>query len=468
MKKSLLFICLLFTISVSQASIFRPGKDFALFFANDDYSNNPQFNNLKNPLKDAQAIEQELKEMFGFKTYMYANYTKSQIYETLEDWQSRSFVDDAQLFVFFSGHGSFSEFESKGYFVPNGDQSNFGSYIDLTSLGNIITKIPCNHILLAIDACYSGTIDEKIAFKGHDDVNRSKAREREIDRIITSQLRNKSRLLITSGGKQRTPDGTDHSPFSAALLSGLRSSYTNGDNLFLWPDLLRQMERVSPTPHKGSLRGHENGGFVFVAQSPNSQRANSTVDKSLPSDQTINSGSNIRDKNGNTYAIKTMKDGNRWITKNLNVKIKGSTCYQKKTTNCDVYGRLYNWEAAKKACAKLGEEWRLPTDQEWRKLALAYGGYYGGLESGQKGIPTFSYKSLMENGSSEFNAQQGGLGGRHNFFWGIYEDGYYWTATEKYPLNAYSITFLGISQTLHIGNDYKDRMLSVRCIRKPE
>ena len=73
MRRYLLIAFLLLSTmgNVVGKSAFRPGKDYALFFANDDYSNNPQFKDLKNPVRDAEAIEQELKEMFGFKlTYI--------------------------------------------------------------------------------------------------------------------------------------------------------------------------------------------------------------------------------------------------------------------------------------------------------------------------------------------------------------------------------------------------------------
>ncbi len=247
----------------------RPGKDYALFFAMDDYSGTPGFSSLKNPGKDADALAGELKAMYGFDPKVYKNYTKAQIYQVLESWQKKTFADDAQLFIFFSGHGTFWEFTKKGYFVPKGSPNDYSAYIELTDLGNIVTQIPCKHILLAIDACYSGTIDQAIAFKGNEPFRRPNQNQNtERDNLIYRQLRNQSRLLLTSGGKERTPDGTTNSPFAAAMLKGLRAAYTYGDGLFTYADLLSALERVSPTPHQGELPGHEQGGFVFVTENP--------------------------------------------------------------------------------------------------------------------------------------------------------------------------------------------------------
>jgi formylglycine-generating enzyme required for sulfatase activity len=248
--------------TATDLSPLRSGQDYALFFAVDDYSNHPDFDDLNNPVKDARAIARELEEMFAFETQVYENSTQSQIWETLRQWQLRSFGPDDQLFVFFSGHGDFDEFVKKGYFLTQGANER----IDLTDLGNIVTQIPCEHILLAIDACYSGTIDQEIAFKSGNRWKRpNRSEESEKNRLIHNWLKNKSRLVVTSGGKERTPDGIDHSPFTDAFLKGLKAAYGSGDGLFSYPDLLGRLERVSPRPHQGQLRGHDEGGFVFIS-----------------------------------------------------------------------------------------------------------------------------------------------------------------------------------------------------------
>jgi len=262
---SLVLFCCLYQFALAQTG----GNNYALFFANDNYQNNSDFGNLKNPVTDANAIAQELADMYGFNTKVYPNYSRSQIYSVLEKWQKRSFEKADQLFLFFSGHGTFWEFTKKGYFVPNTRSTDFGAYIELTDLGNIVTQIPCQHILLAVDACYSGTIDQEIAFKGPNFQRPKQNKTTERNNTIYRQLRNPSRLLITSGGKQRTPDGKKHSPFANALLTKLRAAYSYGDGLCTYQDLLSQLERVSPTPHQGELPGHEQGGFVFVAKGMN-------------------------------------------------------------------------------------------------------------------------------------------------------------------------------------------------------
>ncbi len=270
MRLRFLFLIVLFHLIIGSSSALswphsREGQDYALFFANTNYQNNPDFGDLKNPIRDAETIAKELREMYGFSTQVYKDRDQATIFRILEQWQQKAFGPQDQLFIFFSGHGTFRELTKKGYFVPKSRSNDFGSYIELTDLGNIITQIPCRHILLAVDACYSGTIDQEIAFKGNfQRPGESKSTER--DKLIYRQLRNQSRLLITSGGKQRTPDGKQHSPFAHAIIKKLRATYTYGDGLCTFQDLLSQLERVSPTPHQGELPAHEQGGFVFAAE----------------------------------------------------------------------------------------------------------------------------------------------------------------------------------------------------------
>jgi hypothetical protein len=152
--------CLATALPVKNLTVMRPGQDHALFFAVNDYSQNADFQDLPNPIASSHAIAGELKEMYAFGTEVVENPDKNMIYGRLRAYQLRNFGPDDQLFIFISGHGDFNEFEKKGYFVPQA-----GRRIDLTTLGNIITQIPCKHILLAIDACYSGTIDQKIAYR---------------------------------------------------------------------------------------------------------------------------------------------------------------------------------------------------------------------------------------------------------------------------------------------------------------
>ena len=127
--------------------------------------------------------------------------------------------------------------------------------------------------------------------------------------------------------------------------------------------------------------------------------------------------------------------GRKWLAQNLNKAVEGSYCYEEKAENCTQYGRLYTWEAAKKACSQLGAGWRLPTDGEWTALADLYGGVYDGSSDGKE-----AYRALMKGGESGFAALLGGKrhsGGSYHHE-GTY--GYYWSSTAQDDDHAWVYT----------------------------
>lgn len=75
-------------------------------------------------------------------------------------------------------------------------------------------------------------------------------------------------------------------------------------------------------------------------------------------------------RDGQKY--KTVKIGNQeWMAQNLNYKTNNSWCYEDKPINCQKYGRLYNWNAAQKACPA---GWHLPSEKEFSDLINLTGG----------------------------------------------------------------------------------------------
>ena len=177
--------------------------------------------------------------------------------------------------------------------------------------------------------------------------------------------------------------------------------------------------------------------------------------------------SQVADSDGNVYPVKWMKDGKLWMTKNLNVKTANSFCYNNKEKLCQKYGRLYTWKAAKEACALLGPDWYLPTNSEWRALAIEYGGYFDRNRYENIGDPTVSFNNLVGKGSESFNAMLGGyrtpFGNSGNL--GSYGD--YWSGTEVG--NRYAL-FFGFfrenkEEVMYHDQWEKNWAFAVRCVQ---
>lgn len=158
-----------------------------------------------------------------------------------------------------------------------------------------------------------------------------------------------------------------------------------------------------------------------------------------------------------------MRDGKTWTTKNLDVKVSGSYCYEGKDLNCRRYGRLYTWESARRGCEALGNGWRLPTTDDWREMAASYGGIRD--ESADTGKAAFM--ALSSPGASGFNALLGGgrsPDGRE--YARLDAHGFYWTASETGAGTAWFYNFGKGGQSLGRHRDgEKTRAFSVRCVR---
>jgi uncharacterized protein (TIGR02145 family) len=170
-----------------------------------------------------------------------------------------------------------------------------------------------------------------------------------------------------------------------------------------------------------------------------------------------------RKASGAAHSSRRMADGKQWTTRNLESETIASYCYDDAEGNCRQYGRLYTWEAAQRGCRSLGDGWRLPTDEEWRRLAKQYGGVSADSDEGGKA----AYQALLVGGRSGFNAVLGGGRSEDGQYARLDAHGFYWTASEDEPGSAWFYNFGKGGLALHRqSGGEKQRAFSVRCIRE--
>ncbi len=241
--------------------------DYALLFGTDEYD---EWNNLFNPVKDAQTIAKELETNYGFKVDLVLNATTSEIMSKLREYAKKSYQANDQLFIFFAGHGQFDDVFTEGYLVGKDSKINDPgktSYISHSTLRTVINNIPSQHIFLTLDACFGGTFDPLVASSGsrgmddmYSDITKSEFVER--------RLRWKTRRYVTSGGKQYVADGKPggHSPFARKFLMALRD-YGGQDKILTLQELQGYLLNLRMEPHAGEFGDNEPGSdFVFVAK----------------------------------------------------------------------------------------------------------------------------------------------------------------------------------------------------------
>lgn len=157
-----------------------------------------------------------------------------------------------------------------------------------------------------------------------------------------------------------------------------------------------------------------------------------------------------------------MPDGKQWTTVNLNVDVGASYCYEDAELNCRRYGRLYAWESAQQGCHSLGEGWRLPTNDEWQRMARHYGGVRDDSDDGGRA----AFEALSIGGRSGFDALLGGNRSGDGRYARLEAHGFYWTASETGPSAAWFYNFGRGGQSLNRHSDGGKQMaLSVRCVR---
>jgi len=180
--------------------------------------------------------------------------------------------------------------------------------------------------------------------------------------------------------------------------------------------------------------------------------------------------------------------GQHWMAENLNYKVSGSKCYGDIESNCDKYGRLYNWAAAMalpdscnynnciprpvvKHRGICPSGWHIPIYAEWKLLVDSVGGssIAGRYLKATKGWrscgkdDSYPYKCEDKYG---FSAMPGGIGNPTNSFSSEGEFGYWWSATEYRNEDAYYRDLYYMSDAAdwwEFGT--KSHFRSVRCVR---
>ncbi len=154
--------------------------------------------------------------------------------------------------------------------------------------------------------------------------------------------------------------------------------------------------------------------------------------------------------------------GQVWMARNMNFKTEGgSWCYNDNAANCEKYGRLYTWSAAKKACP---EGWHLPSQAEWDQLDAALG-----MSAGKKIKSASGWRDGGGgDGSTAFNALPGGDRYDYGGYGGQGDEAYFWTADAAVDKECYGRFLTYNSGDIQRGVWFRGGGNAVRCIKDPE
>jgi uncharacterized protein (TIGR02145 family) len=160
-----------------------------------------------------------------------------------------------------------------------------------------------------------------------------------------------------------------------------------------------------------------------------------------------------------------------WMAENLNHRgVEPDTvgkCYSNTNTRCDTYGRLYDWETAKKVCP---QGWHLPSDVEWTtlttfastepgkklKASSGWNGYSAGSD------PVISYSG---NGSNTYGFTALPGGNYVSDFTNVGTLGSWWSATGNNSTTSYYRSMTNRASSVDRGSRNNTNLLSIRCLR---
>ncbi len=264
-----LFISWLFFISATivAQNPARSGTDHAVFFYVTDFQ--PDWQALPETKTEMEAIAAKLKEDYGFTVDFVPNPTKADIRKKVLELNSRQYKEKDQLLLFFSMHGYYIHSADRGYLIPSDgktpQEDTFGdTWVSYEDLGTWVSKNPCKHIMLSLDACFSGAFgirqsatERSKSYPG--DVKKDasqECREREQEALLAD-----SYLYYSSGGLVRTPA---QSKFAEAWLQALNEGWLK--KVITVKELDYAFAGMkNPAPEGGIFSQNKNGGdFIFL------------------------------------------------------------------------------------------------------------------------------------------------------------------------------------------------------------
>lgn len=250
---------------------------------------------LNTAVNDAKKLAEVLAEEQGFKVHSpLLNASCHDITHLLE----KTIIDkvglEDRVFFYFAGHGIALDGDNRpeGYIVPaDAIPENVGSLVSMNELYHAINKLPCKHLLLILDCCFSGAFKWSSRYRHIASFMPKLIFKERFDRfikdpawqVITSSAYDQKALDVLqekSIGK-RDNTGVKHSPFAYALFDALRGKADvipadGGDGvitaseLYLYlreqvePQTIEADEKLRQTPRIFPLEKHDKGEYIFL------------------------------------------------------------------------------------------------------------------------------------------------------------------------------------------------------------
>lgn len=247
---------------------------------------------LNTAVNDARRIGEVLQRDHGYETVtlLDGDATRARIVALLTEELPAKVGADDRVFFYFAGHGVAVTDDNgpNGYLLPaDASAREVSSYLPMPLVHEALTKLPCRHMLVILDSCFSGAFRWGGSTRAFTPVPEVVHQER-FDRfvrdpawqVITSASKDEKALDQLNASRLGSRDsGGDHSPFAVALFEALSGQgdivpRAKGDGVITTSELFTYVkDRLQTetsdagkrqTPQLFPLSKHEEGEFIFL------------------------------------------------------------------------------------------------------------------------------------------------------------------------------------------------------------
>ncbi|MEM6318883.1 MAG: caspase family protein [Bacteroidota bacterium] len=214
---------------------------------------------LSRPVQDATILKDILETRYNFNPInLLLDPSRDEILDAF-DAMHQQLVKGDNLLIFYAGHGHWEKDINMGYWLPrDAELQSRKNWIENTTIHNYCKRYSkCQHILLIADACFSGTFTENMRSITLENANKA----------VQELYQLKSRIVMTSGWKEKVPDKSVFFEQVSNCLSDNKEPFLS--SLTLFQKIRDQVVINSLNNHKPQKEsmlnaGHDGGDFIFI------------------------------------------------------------------------------------------------------------------------------------------------------------------------------------------------------------
>lgn len=215
-------------------------KIWGLVIATNEYTDNTEWDNLSNPINDANEISKILENKYNVNVKRIYNKPRDTILEAILNVKNMMDHNDKLIF-FIAGHGYYSSDWDDGYLVFSDSKSleedfSLVTYLNMAKLERMLDNMPARNVFVIFDVCFGASFNlssKDLMANDYADIEMDIT----IDSLDARKSKHKSRIFIASG-RYEVPDYwnplDDHSPFASKMIASLleEKSFSSPGKIF--------------------------------------------------------------------------------------------------------------------------------------------------------------------------------------------------------------------------------------------